>query len=266
MRFSPLTKADAKKNGKLFIVTLILGFLLRNNQYYITTLHEINHLLAVVISGNIPMGFMVNHDGSGIAYYFPLVGLIPGLTLPVRNFVGVSGPGFAYAAPFMMYILGLKIHLPGIAGFWIAGAPRVFADWGRGTDFQYVVDDVPWMYLMFILAGVFLILSLWSTYYVLAISIEHQERLKIEKQKREAFLAKLRQPSKPRPAYTKQPTNLYGSPQIPSYKHLELRKSIKEQDQLKEKKKNNKSSNNSHLMFQTNRVQQAEYEIVRVVG
>lgn len=264
MRFSPLTKAEAKKNGKLFIVTLILGFFLRNNQYYITTLHEINHLLAAALSGNIPLAFDVSPDGSGRAYLFPVLGLIPWLTLPVKNFVGVSGAGLAFAAPFIIYILGLKIHLPGIAGFWIAGIPRVFAYWGRGTDFQYVVNDRPWMYLMVFLAGGFLILALWSTYYVIEISIEHQEHLEWKKRKREAFLKKLREPATPRSSGIKKvPTNYYGSPQIPSYQVLEQRKSCKPKTQRVHPQTKGGTKGN-HLLFQIQHPKPPEFVIESV--
>jgi len=153
-------------NLYLFLVSLGVGYLLRHNPGYLSALHELNHLVAALLSGNVPIGMSLDLR---LSYYLPITAhFIPS----VRDFVSISGSGLAYAAPAIVYIVGLKMKVPGLAGFWIPGAAGVLNTWGRGPDFAGV-DPLPWVIFM----GLF---TLGTYLFALSITVENWERSREE--------------------------------------------------------------------------------------
>lgn len=119
----------------------------------------------------------VVHQGyevGGLAYYLSITGWIP----VVNDFIGVSGAGLAVGAPGIVWILGQKLHLSWISGFWIAGIPDVLSGWGgtqryRGTDF-YGVNAYSWIPAVVLVTLFIYVVALWRT------AVHYEQKLRAE--------------------------------------------------------------------------------------
>jgi len=154
----------AMKQTKLFIGSVVVALILMNSvHWYPTLLHELNHAIAALFTGNIPVYIKLFPEGS------PMLGAYYGIDVTRRfipfidNFIKVSGVGLAVATPAIIWIIGLKIHAQGLAGFWIPGIPSVLTKWGNGRDFENIRNLGGWTFFLFIVTMSLYAIALWQT-------------------------------------------------------------------------------------------------------
>ena len=135
---------NIKKNVVLFAVTFLIGMMLTAGQsnLYRVFIHEMNHLFAGLLTGNVPVYFSLNPG------MVSMIGVGIARSQFVRDFISVSGAGLAFGSPAIVLYLGYKIKHAGIAGFWIPGSVLVIQDWGYGADFDGIGNLGLWAFFL----------------------------------------------------------------------------------------------------------------------
>ncbi|WBK39887.1 membrane protein [Rhodobacteraceae phage LS06-2018-MD07] len=148
------------KKAMVYVIALMAGIILANVYIWQSFIHELNHIVAALLTGNIPVHLSLSVERSFMRYEPVLAAIFPFL----HKVVSTAGAGMAFALPGILWLVFKRAR-------WLSllvapAALPVIRDFGRGSDFSHIVNP-----------GYWLIFWLFATMavYCFAIAIYHRE-------------------------------------------------------------------------------------------
>ena len=127
------------KKVMVYVIALIAGIILANVYIWQSFIHELNHIIAALLTGNIPVHLSLSVERSFMRYEPVLAAVFPVL----KKVISSAGAGMVFALPGILWIVFKKAR-------WIAllvapAALPVIRDFGRGSDFSHIVNPGYWL-------------------------------------------------------------------------------------------------------------------------
>jgi hypothetical protein len=155
-----------KRNLYVSLFLILVSFIIRNTFWYEVFTHEIDHALAALFTGNIPLWITVNRSG-GVTWILRITAMIFPI---IQDFIATAGAGLGWCTAALLWMLFRKTPIRPVWAFFLFGNKQVMSYFGTvhthtpywtSSDFYGIRNLEAWGVLFLFLTVVVNGLAIW---------------------------------------------------------------------------------------------------------